>query len=52
MMMRLVCVVIGHRWLHQRYPDADAPDGFFLRCSRCAREKEAPGRPFWASYGG
>lgn len=53
-MRRLVCTVIGHRWQRQRYPDADAPNGYFLRCARCAREKEAPERAVgaWLAGGG
>ena len=28
----------GHQWRKVRYPDADSPDAFFLRCSRCRTE--------------
>lgn len=52
MMTRLLCLVIGHRWSRAEYPGADAPDGYFLRCRRCAHEKETPDRAHWAAYGG
>jgi hypothetical protein len=35
---RLRCFLIGHRWLRVPYDGADASDGFFLRCRRCATE--------------
>lgn len=38
---RVVCTVIGHRYLRVRYPDS--PDGYFLRCTRCHHEREQAG---------
>jgi hypothetical protein len=38
---RVICLAIGHRYLRARYPDS--PDGYFLRCRRCGREREEPG---------
>lgn len=52
MMARLLCLVTGHRWSRASYPAADMPDGYFLRCRRCGKEKETPDRAHWASYGG
>ena len=50
MMARLLCLVIGHRWSRASYPGAN--DAYFLRCRRCAKEKESPDRAHWAAYGG
>ena len=38
---RVICLVIGHRYLRVRYPDS--PDGYFLRCLRCGLEREDRG---------
>jgi hypothetical protein len=35
---RAPCFLVGHRWQKIRYEGADTPDGFFLRCRRCAKE--------------
>jgi hypothetical protein len=41
MFPRAVCTVLGHRFLRIRYPGS--PDGYFLRCTRCGREREEKG---------
>jgi len=35
---RVRCFLLGHRWLRVRYDGDDTPDGYFLRCRRCATE--------------
>ena len=37
-MKRLVCAVFGHRYVRIRYPGS--PDGYYLRCDRCAKERD------------
>lgn len=36
---RLVCLLRGHGWVKTPYPGSDTPDGFFLCCRRCGRER-------------
>ena len=38
---RTICILIGHRYVRIRYPES--PDGYFLRCVRCWRERTEPG---------
>jgi hypothetical protein len=40
-----------HQWDKVMYPDADSPNGFFLRCRRCGKEREAPGSAAGATKG-
>jgi hypothetical protein len=35
---RARCFLLGHRWLKVRDEGEDAPNGYFLRCRRCANE--------------
>jgi hypothetical protein len=37
-MKRVFCAVIGHRYLRIRYPGS--PDGYYLKCSRCEKERD------------
>lgn len=37
---RLRCSLVGHRWLRVPYDSADASEGSFLRCRRCATEDD------------
>lgn len=41
--VRVLCAITSHPYVRIRYPDS--PDGYFLRCKRCGREREE-------SYGG
>ena len=52
MLTRLVCLLLGHRWLKTPYADADTGDGYLLRCRRCSKETEAAGSGVdWAGAG-
>ena len=37
-MKRVLCAVIGHRYHRFRYPGS--PDGYYLKCSRCTKERD------------
>ena len=39
--MRLLCLLIGHRYQPRRYPDS--PDGSYLHCLRCHHERDDRG---------
>ena len=41
MLSRLVCLLLGHKWVKTAYDGADTRDGFFLRCKRCREENDA-----------
>ena len=34
----MICAVLSHSYLRIRYPGS--PDGFFLKCARCAKERD------------
>ena len=40
-MKRVLCAVLGHRYLRFRYPGS--PDGYYLKCARCAKERDEIG---------
>ena len=40
MMKRALCMVAGHNWKRVRYPGS--PDGYFLKCLRCAKVRDEP----------
>jgi hypothetical protein len=35
------CWILAHKYVRIRYPDS--PDGYFLRCVRCSRERDESG---------
>ncbi len=35
------CLLLGHKYVKTPYPEADTADGFYLRCRRCAKTKDA-----------
>ena len=37
-MKRVLCVVVGHRYVRIRYPGS--PDGYYLLCARCAKQRD------------
>lgn len=39
-MKRLVCLLMGHRYVKTPYPNADTADGFYLRCLRCCKDTD------------
>lgn len=38
---RWKCWILAHKYVRIRYPES--PDGYFLRCVRCHREREESG---------
>ena len=38
---RWKCWLVSHKYLRIRYPES--PDGHFLRCARCGKEREERG---------
>ncbi|WP_460459819.1 hypothetical protein [Angustibacter peucedani] len=42
MRLRIRCKLLGHHYVRVRYPDS--PDGYYLRCLRCHKERDTGAR--------
>lgn len=40
--MRLICLVLAHRYEKVHFPDSDAPGEYYVRCRRCGHERDLP----------